>query len=346
MPIVDNSALSSRMKERVKDYQKIFSLKSANGFKQAKKFLTTWKIDQKGTLKRNILGNVTQPGLTGSINNQSNFMQHKERPALLSPAKVDLYLGEIALEDLRNSFLNSIQSADVNDIYSIAGANYIMEMIMKQIGKEVNAAIWKGALGFVDTGVNETAWQGGLNLFDGFAVKMLKGYATSGSGWVGDIPGGNKVVSPASSVTKANILAELTKMRDIIFDTPELNEVATSGEEEDKSTVIIPPGHYKHMVTALDELTYKKDQLIELSSEPGVYQFKLMPNVKIKGASFMNQVDNMWWSPDNNRFWLSPIGADDITSILFEKSGRGIQILIDWKQNVDYADGRLNVLHK
>lgn len=341
--IIDNSLLAVELREKKKDYEKIFSLKVRDGFASARNTFTTMGIDQKVGLKRDFLSNLTQPGRTGAINNSTSFLQHKERIPDLKPAKVDIYLDEVALYKLRTSFLNDREPASVDDIHSIAGRNYIMGKIMKQIGKEVMSAIYSSALGFAAVG-NTTAWQGGLNLFDGLAVKFLTGYATSGTGWVGDIPGANKVTA-AGSFTQSNAIAEVQKMFELIYDTPAMYDVATSEEAEDENSLILPPSYMKKLIMALDALTYKKDQLVEQGPD-GIYRFKALPNVKIKAEKFMQDVDNMFWSPKINLVYLHAMSDNDVTSIKFQEVGRGIQILIDWEQNVDYADGRQIALYK
>jgi hypothetical protein len=343
MALVDNSLLAASLKENKMDFEKIFSLKVRDGFAAARRTMTPMGIDQKVSLKRDFLTNLTQPGRTGAINNSTDFISHKERIPELKPAKVDMYMDEVALYNLRVSFLNNLAPADVNDIYSIAGQEHIMGKVIGQIAKEVMAAVYKSALGYAASG-NTTAFQGGLNLFDGLGVKFLTGYATSGTGWVGDIPGTNKVTA-AGSLTESNVIAELKKMFELIYTTPHMYDVAISDAAEDENALIIPPAYFLAMVNALDALTYKSNQLVEQGLD-GVYRFKALPNVKIKQETFMSGVDNMFWTPKANLFYLHSMASNDITSIKFLEQGRGVQILIDWEQNVDYADGRLIALYK
>jgi hypothetical protein len=135
-------------------------------------------------------------------------MTYKQRKATLLPAKVDVLMGEIELYNLRNSWLANKQAADPTDINSIAGRDYIMSRLFAKTAQEVNAGVFRGALGTgrdatsQDT-IDAKSFQGGLNLVDGLGVKFTSGYATSGTGWVGDIPGANKVVSAATTFTNA-----------------------------------------------------------------------------------------------------------------------------------------------
>lgn len=343
--IVDSTQLSAELQESKMDFKKIFGLKVRDGWGRAKERLTPMKIDQKVGLKREFMSNLTQPGRTGTINNATDFLSFKERIPELKPAKVDMYLDEIALYKLRTSFLNDVEGADVKDIYSIAGQTYIMNSVFKQIGKEQHAAIYGGVegYGFV-ANTPSSLFQGGLNLFNGLGVKMLKGVATTGAGAVGDIPAANVAIGAAESFNATTALAELKKMLAIIYDTPHLHELAISDDPADACELVISPQYFRAISEALDNLTYKTNQVVAESGAD--YVFKALPKVKIVKETFMTGVDNMTFSPKSNLFWLSPMIADDVTSIEFQKQGRGLQIMIDWECNVDYADGRNIVRYK
>ncbi|MDR6194736.1 hypothetical protein [Siphonobacter sp. SORGH_AS_0500] len=58
--------------------------------------------------------------------------------------------------------------------------------------------------------------------------------------------------------------------------------------------------------------------------------------------------DQMFWTLNDNIFYLHADNTanGDITSIKFQEVGRGVQILMDWENSMDYADGRLIVLYK
>lgn len=351
MAVVDSSQLSAELQESKKDFEKIFALKVRDGFGRAKKRFTTLRTDEKAGLKREFMGNITQPGRTGNINNATEFLSWKDKVPVLKPAKVDLTINEVELHKMRVSFLNKIESADPNDIHSIAGRSYIMSRVMKQIGKEVHAAIYRSALGFGYDGTNagtiaSSSFQGGLNLFDGLGVKFLEGYTTVANGGKEDIPAAQKVANPdGAGFTSTTAIAELGKMLEIIYYTPELQDIAISDDAEDENTLILPPAYALATAQALDNLPYKSSKLVE-PKEGGGWRFKSLPNVGIEMDSFMSTVDNMFWGPKSNLFWLSPMSDDDVASIKFQEVGRGVQILIDWEQNVDYADGRQLVLYK
>lgn len=339
---VNVDALSTGLKENRKDYEKIFGQKLVNGFK-AKEDFVRMPVVQKAALVREELGNVTQPGRTGTINNPAHALwTYKERIAELKPAKVDISLDEDQLYKLAIGFLAKKQPADPRDIHSFAGRMYLMSRIFAKIGKEVNAAIFKGQIGYgydadhVDT----SAFQGGLNLFDGLGLKLLTGYATSGTGWVGDIPSGNKVSGAVTTVTAANILGELTKFQDMIY----ANQDLRVAEEEVGAKVWVDPVLFGFIGDALDALTYKADLVVTPNGTD--YVFKKLKNTRIIKREYMAGTSNMFWSVNDNVFYLHQDTEEDIPKIKFQENGRGIQILMDWENNMDYADGRYIALYK
>lgn len=338
--LVNVEALSQNLKENKKDYEKIFGLKVSNGFAAKTDFNVVPLVD-KMELIRDEVATVSQPGRTGNINHKSGpIVTQKSRIPQLSPAKVDLYLDEIELHKLAVSYLGKKEPGDPRDLASFAGRTYLMGRIMTSIGKDINNALIKGQVGYQASG-NATAFQNGLNLFDGLAFKFLTGYATSGAGAVGDIPGGNKVPNAAATLTEANILGELKKIVQLIFESPTLVEY-----RDEAASFFISPIQYMWILNALDALPYKADQVV--TNTNGVLKFKLLPNTEIKARTYMNGVDNMFWSPNDNLFYLhaDDTADGDITSIKFQEKDRGLQILMDWETSVDYADGRLIVLYK
>jgi hypothetical protein len=347
---IDGSALAANFKEKVTDYEKIFGLRLANGFSAQNDFQSL-PIDQKITLTREILGNVTQPGRTGNINNVTGkVLDFKQRKAELQPAKVDLYMDEAQLFQLRTMFLANKQPADVGDINSVAGRDYIMSRVMMQIGKEMNAAVFRGVLGFGADLTNaatiaSSAFQGGLNLMDGFGLKFTQGYATSGAGFVGDIPGAQKV-GGSVTITEANILAEIAKIEDIIFSEGNFDEFEYDDDPEAAACAIyMPSSYHKCMLGALDNLTYKADKLVEMG-EDGNYQLKKLKRVKLLKRRWLTGVDNMFFASADNMFYLHQNSEVDVPKIKFQELGRGVQILIDWETAFDYADGRKFILYK
>lgn len=343
---VDVSALYAGLQENRQDYELIFAQKLVNGF-AAKLDMISLPVVGRMNLVREELGNVTQPGRTGSINNPDHTVwNYKQREAKLSPAKVDVYIDEEQLHTLAVSFLARKQSKDPRDIHSFAGQQYLMSRLIAKTGKEVSAAIYRGALGYgydaTDASTKATSvFQGGLNLFDGLKVKFLSGYATSGTGWVGDIPSANKVTGAASTMSASVVLAELTKLQDLIYSNQDLRVA----EEEVGGSVYIDPVWFGYIGDALDALTYKPDQVVKDNGN-GEYVFKKLKKTVIKKREYMAGAANMFWTVNDNLFYLHQDTEEDVPQIKIQEVGRGLQILIDWENNVDYADGRYVALYK
>ncbi len=338
---VDVSALAVGLQENREDYEKIFAQKLVNGF-AAKGDMISMPVVQKMALVREELGNMTQPGRTGAINNPTHTLfTYKERIAELKPAKVDVYFDEVQLYKLAISFLAKKGAADPRDIHSFAGQQYLMSRVLARIGKEVNNAIIKGVAGFgYDAGDTQTAFQGGLNLFDGLNFKFLAGYATSGPGFVGDIPAGNKVTGAAATVTAANILAELTKIQNLIYNNQDLRVA----EDEVGGTLFVDPAFFGFIADALDALPYKADSVVTPSGDG--FTFKKLKKTNIIKREYCAGTDNMFWSLKDNLFYLHQDTEEDIPKIKIQEKDRGLQLLMDWENNVDYADGRYLVLYK
>ena len=333
MAVVDLSALSSNLQNDKRDYEQIFGLLMANGF-DAKDDFVRLGITKEVELIRDELSNLTQPGRTGSTNFTTQAIAQKKRIGRLRPAKVDLKLTELELYQLRTSYLGRRQPSDPKDIHSVAGREYLMSRVMARIGKEVNRAIVRG----VENPATGTT--GGLNLFDGLGFKFTQGYATVASGGVGDIPASNKVATPAASVTQANVLGEIKKLVEIINESEDLQEYT----DEDAS-FFMPKTYYQHMVNALDSALSNGSQVVQKNAD-GMYSFKLLPNTIIKPRSYMTGVDNMFWTPDGNLFWLHQDTEEDIPMMKFQEQDRDLKIFIDFEVNVEYADGRVIVLYK
>jgi hypothetical protein len=343
---VDESALFTALQENRVDYATMFAQKMVNGF-AAKNDMISMPVVQKMALVREIMGNVTQPGRKGTLNNPDHTVwTYKERVAELKPAKVDLYLDEDMIYKLAISFLANKQLADPRDIHSLAGQQYLMAQLFKKIGKEQAAAIYRGVMGYGYDATNATTqatsmFQGGLNLFDGLGVKLLQGYATSGTGWVGDIPSGNKVSGAASTITASNILAQLTLLQDLIYNNQDLRVA----EDEVGGNVFIDPVWFGYIADALDGLTYKPDQVVRPDGQ-GNYVFKKLSKTKIIKREYMAGAANAFWTTPDNLFYLHQDTEEDIPKMKIHEKDRGIQILIDWECNVDYADGRYIALLK
>lgn len=330
--VVDVSALSENLQKDKKDYEKIFGLKMATGF-DAKKDMVVLGINQEIELTRDELGNIVQPGRTGSTNFTDGALTLKSRKGSLKPAKVDLKLTELELYNLRTSYIGRREPGDPRDIHSLPGRNYLMSRIFARIGKEVNRAIFKGVEN------PATGATGGLNLFDGLRFKFTQGFTTVAGGGIGDIPAVNKVTGAAATVTEANIIGELKKLVETVMSSEDLVEY-----REDNASLFIPPTWFVWITNALEAALSNGSQVVTKKGDR--LFFNALPNTEIKPRTSMIGVDNMYWTIDGNLFYLHQDVETDIPRIKFQEEDRDLKILIDFEVNVDYADGRLIVLYK
>jgi hypothetical protein len=330
--VVDISALSENLQKDKKDYEKIFGLKMASGF-DAKKDFVVLGLNEEVELVRDELGNITQPGRTGETNFTTGFLKQKSRKGKLKPGKVDLKFTEAELYALRISYLGRREPGDPRDINSLPGRNYIMGRVYARIGKEVNRAIFKGVEN------RETGTAGGLNLFDGLGYKLTEGYATVANDGVEDIPAANKVTNAVATVTEANIIGELKKIVELIMSNEDLIEY-----REDNASLFINPQWFVWINNAFDSALSNGSQVVTRKGDK--LFFNALPNTEIKPRIWMIGVQNMFWTPDGNLFYLHQDVETDIPRIKFQEVDRDLKILMDFEVNVEYADGRLIVLYK
>ena len=346
---INVSGLAVDLQEKTLDYRKIFGLRLANGF-AAKNDMVSLQIEEKVRLKRLSMGNLTQPGRKPGFNpKEGDAIKFEGKEVSLRPAKADILLTEDQIYDLNVSFLSEFQPADETDIHSVAGRDFLMNKIYEQLMFEQNRATYLGQLGFGFDNTSEatrkaSVYQGGLNLFDGLNFQFTQGYATSGPGAVGDIPGDNKVIGAASDFTPANALGQLEKFEEIIHDVEAFEEFAYDDEGTPDGVIWMNHKHIRVLARALDNLPYKQDNLVE--KEGDHYRFKSLPKVKIKKARWMSGADNFFFSPTDNLFYLTQKVAKNIPKIKFQEENRDLKILIDWEAMVTYASGVHIILWK
>lgn len=346
---INVSGLAVDLQEKTLDYRKIFGLHLANGF-AAKNDMVSLQIEQKVRLKRLSMGNMTQPGRKPGFNPiKGDALTFKGKEVELRPAKADILLTEDQIYNLNISFLSEFQPADETDIHSVAGRDFLMSKIFEQLMFEQNRATFLGQLGFGyddtnDETKSESVYQGGLNLFDGLELQFTQGYATSGPGAVGDIPGDNKVVGAAATLTADNVLSQLEKFEEIIHDVEAFEEFAYEDERTPDGVIWMSHKYLRLLARALDNLPYKQDNLVEREGDH--YRFKALPKVKIKKARWMSGADNFFFSPTDNLFYLTQKVAKNIPKMDIQKENRDLKILIDWEAMVTYASGTHIILWK
>lgn len=333
--MINVSQLAEKLRTDQRVYERIFEQRLRT-LSEAKQYFVPFPVGREGEaiLVRETLGNLTQPGRKGTTNFTTAFAELRQRVGKPRPIKVDLKLTEIQLATMQRNYIARRQPADPRDIHDIAGRSYLMGRVFSRIEHEVAHAMYKGV--YADTGV-----QGGLNLFNGLEALFLQGYLLPANGGIGDILPENKVASPASSITQANVIAELRKMRDAIKDSPFIREFA-----DEPGTVYVDWNILVSLNDALEASDTNRDQVVS-KGDDNVYRFNSMPNVRLVAPKFMWGTGNMFFSLEGNLFYLY---EDEFEmqgpAIKFEESARDLNIYIDGSASVDYADGRAIVLYK
>lgn len=333
------------MKERISHYTEVFGIALENGFGIAD--FKAWPVDQKYSIRRETLGNITQPGRTGNLNYAPSFYSTDTREGQLKQGKVDVKFDELEIAEINDSFMQEVGSSDVDDINSIAGYDYIMDRIFAQTAAETDNGIYYGDIGSEPLGAPAGAFQGGRNIIDGLGVKFDEALVS------GEIPATHNIVK-AVAITAANVLPELKKIIDKVWSLAHIRREMNSARFANMQYKIFVPTSWEgHIIDAFDSLTYKFDNTLRFNEKTGLYEPKKLPRTSIAFKSFMDAGDEeAFFSPTNNLFLLSKKGktGNDAKSVckikVQENLNRGFQVLLDWDQDVNFGDGRFIVTYK
>ncbi len=323
---LDLSKLAEKLKENIADYSQIFLLKQSNGFniKQDRLF-TGFQVRDKVPLIRASSDPMVQPGRKGGTPNFKGGVSMANRWGILLPFQVNLKLDEVQIYAWSKTYLAKRQVTDSSDIYSFPAINWYMEQVTRQIGKDVHGAIYKG--------VHNPTGDSGVDITDGLDLLFDQGYATSGAGFVGDIPADN-MVTAAATINQANVLTEMQALAMRFF------EVMDEPLEED-GVMAIDPLLYAHMINALAAQLSNGSQIV-FRDPSGVYRLSILPNVSIEPRSWLKGTSKIFMTVVGNLAVLGPEDTtEDIPSIDIEKADRNIKIFIDGEFGINYCDGRM-----
>lgn len=324
MGSLDLSKLADKLKENIADYSMIFHLKQSNGFsiKQDRLF-TGFQIRDAIPLIRSSSDPMVQPGRTGSPNFKGG-VSLANREGRLRPFKVDLKLDEKQIYAWSKTYLAKRTAVDSSDIYSFPAMQWYMNEVTRQIGKDVHGAVYKGV--YNATGTSN------VDITDGLDILFDQGYATSGAGFVGDIPADNMITS-AATITQSNILTEIQALAMRFF------EVMDEPLEEN-GVYAIDPLHYVMMINALNAQLSNSSQIVY--RDGGAIKLSALPNITIEPRSWLKGTQKHFITLEGNLAVLGPESTtEDIPSIDIEKADRSIKIFIDGEFGINYCDGRV-----
>lgn len=329
MASLDLTKLSDKLKENVADYSKIFLLKQSNGFNVKRdRLFTGFQVKDKVPLIRASSDPMVQPGRKGGTINYKGGVSLANREGVLRPFQVNLKLDEVQIYAWSKTYLAQRTVRDSSDIYSFPAINWYMEQVTKQIGKDVNGAIYKGVLNSSGTD--------SVDITDGLDLLFDQGYATSGAGFVGDIPADN-MVTAATTITQANILGEIAALAMRFF------EVMDEPLEED-GVLCVDPLLYALMINALNAQLSNSSQVVY--RDGASIRLSILPNITVEPRSWLKGTSKMFITIVGNLAVLGPEGnTDDVPSIDIEKADRAIKIFIDGEFGINYCDGRMIVMN-
>ncbi|GAB3885999.1 hypothetical protein [Spirosoma agri] len=321
---LDLSKLADKLKENVADYSTIFHLNLANGFKiKQDRLFTGFQIRDKVPLIRSSSDPMVQPGRTGNTNFKGG-VSLANREGILRPFKVDLKLDEKQIYAWSKTYLAKRTAVDSSDIYSFPAMNWYMGEINKQIGKDVHGAIWQGV--FNPTGNSH------IDITDGLDILFDLGYATTGTGAVGDIPSTN-MVTAAATINQSNILTEIQALAMRFF------EVMDNPLDEE-GVMALDPILYVHMINALNAQLSNSSQIVY--RDGNVIRLAILPNVTIEPRSWLKSTSKIFLTLLGNLAVLGPEeDSSDVPSIQIEKADRAIKLFIDGEIGINYCDGRV-----
>lgn len=325
------SDLAAELQRNIADVTTIFGLKMVNGFDLKKDgTFTVLPCKDKVPLVRDEISAILQPGRTGSTNYTNDVVALKSRTGVKTPFKFDLKLDEVTLYAWSNAYLANKKPTDPTDIYSFEAMSYYMGRIFAGVGRDISSALYAGVYN-ASGGVGNT-------FMDGLGVKFTKGALAVGSGGDGDIPAGN-VVTAATTITSANILAELDKIATAIIANASLEPYI-----ETAASLYIPLSHKMMIISALEALPTLRDSTV-IRDANGIFRLSKLPNTTIESKPMLSGTQKQFWTPTGNLFFLAPEAGGDISSLTIEKADRTLKILGDSEAGVDYADGRLIVMN-
>lgn len=317
--------LAEKLKENIADYSQIFLLKQSNGFNIKKdRLFTGFQVRDKVPLIRASSDPMVQPGRKGGAPNFKGGVALANREAQLLPFQANLQLDEKQIYAWSKTYLAQRTAVDSSDVYSFPAINWYMEMITKQIGKDVHGAIYKG--------VHNPEGTSHIDITDGLDILFDQGYATSGPGFVGDIPADN-MVTAAATINQSNILSEIQTLAMRFF------EVMDEPLEED-GVFALDPLHYVYMINALNAQLSNSSQIVY--RDGNAIKLSALPNVTVEPRSWLKGTNKHFLTLAGNLAVLGPEqDTEDIPSIQIEKADRNIKIFIDGEFGINYCDGRV-----
>jgi hypothetical protein len=333
MAVIDNTALRASLQINHKDLEDIFKLRLNSLTDEVLGDFRSVRASKNHTMRRKTTGQQAQPDAQTNAWNPSTVIDtFKERIATLQACKADITFSQADIAAINTSWMAEKNPNDPNDILSIAGLQWMLQDIYDSIDNDIVNGIWSGVR--AATGIN-----GGTNLYDGLAAKLLAAFGA------GDMSTANQttVVIASAAITEANILAQTKAFVAKIRGNKQLNLEYSRGE----GSLFVPPAYIDYFREAQNS-AFTNGSMVVGKTTTDEYYLNAYPKVKVKARNWLFGIDNMLLTPNNNLF----IGAQDggpeagAPSFKTEAQHRNLDLMFNWQMFVDFADPRTMLLYR
>lgn len=327
------ASLAAELKKNLADFSTIFQEKLADGFGiKSDPLFTLIQANDEVPLVRDFTAAILQPGRKGTTNFTSNAVGLANRTGKIRPFKADLKLDEQTIYSWSKQYLSYKGKKNQGDIYSFAGMDYIMSRIMKRAGRDILSVIFSGVYNPSGTSVNDIA--------DGLKIHFTQGVATSGPGFVGDIPAAN-VITAATTINQSNVIAEISKFVDKMAANVDF-------PKDENGTLCMDEPTFVAMTNAVASALSNGQAIVSVTN--GVYKLAAYPNITIEKKNWLT-VDGvagkMLLTTHGNLVIITPEiqENENVSSIEVEQADRNLKIFVDGEIAFNYIDGRYILLN-
>jgi hypothetical protein len=319
MAVLNMANLSSQLKEIVEDSGLELGEKLSDGFGNMPYF-TKLQTRDKIPLIADWTTSILQPGEKGTFNPTTNPVSFKNRMGQIQPVKADLTFTEADMKAWRASYFAKVSGANPKSPYEFTFLQHVMQLLFKRIGNDIELVKYSGVLNTPGTTY--------LDIFDGLSIQLQQGIATTGTGWVGDIPVSNVLAYVA--LTKANILGQIELLVDKL-------SVANPNLIMQDGVLLMAPE--KYMMIARAERQTLSNGAMMFRNQSGELFLSDLPNYKVIPCNMLAGKDKLILTPGSNLFWLSNDLTNDIPSMEVEYAQRNIHVMLDFKAAINYGRG-------
>lgn len=332
--MIDNTALRAALTANHVEFNEIFKLRLNSLADEVSKDFRSVRAAKSFAMRRKTVGLQAQPDAQTNAWNPATVVDtFAERIATLQACKADITFTQAQIAAINTSWIAEKDPNDPNDILSIAGLQWMLQDIYDSIDNDIVNGIWSGVRN-TGTGIN-----GGTNLYDGLAAKMLAAFGDTSMSTANQ----TTVAIGAAAISEANILAQFKAFVAKIRGNKQLNLEYSRGE----GSLFVPPAYIDFLREAQNAAFTNGSMVVGKTGEEEYY-LNAYPKVKVKPRNWLFGVDNMLLTPSSNLFIGSQDGGADAGSPSFttEAQRRNLDLLFSWQMFVDFADPRTMLIYR